>query len=285
MWFDVDFRQQREEEEEEESEKIEEKQTPLRCSDSAEAEVAEVAGNVAATGKEETITQEGETTQKRETTREGEVTASGDFSASKEATMTDASLRPTQEGEVTLTASGDSSASREMTTTATTTTAATTTTMDASSFAPTAAADWRVVPPGVLSTSPASPITHWKQTVIFLPRPLALDPAHPASVKVTLTQGLGNHRHYNIEMEMVEAEGRGRRSAEHDGEGVEEECKYSFFASALAFTFFFFKGWDLVVCGLRSALAFRRSQVRIPAVAVNLLSDLLLTARGGRCST
>jgi hypothetical protein len=269
MWFDVDFRQQREEEEEEESGKRkEEKQTSLRNNSNAEAEVVKVVENVAATGKEETITQEEETTQKRETTREGEVTASGDFSASREAAMTDASLRPTQEGEVTLTASGDSSASRETTTA---TTAATTTTMDASSFAPTAAADWRVVPPGVLSTSPASPVTHWKQTVIFLPRPLALDPAHPASVKVTLTQGLGNHRHYNIEMEMVEVEGRGRRSAEHDG----EECKYSFFGSALAFTFFFFQRVGLGGLWLEKCASIPKITGSNPRVAVNLLSVLI----------
>ena len=66
--------------------------------------------------------------------------------------------------------------------------------------------NWKVVSPDVLSTSPASPVTHWKQTVVLLPKALAIDPSDSLSCKVTLTQNSDNKRHYNIELELLDEE-------------------------------------------------------------------------------
>ena len=77
---------------------------------------------------------------------------------------------------------------------------------------------WKVVPPSVLSTSPASPVTHWKQTVILLPRALSVDPSDSLSCQVTLTQSADNKRHYNIELELVDEED----SEEEDSEEEED---------------------------------------------------------------
>ncbi|KAL8576897.1 hypothetical protein ACOMHN_064681 [Nucella lapillus] len=78
-------------------------------------------------------------------------------------------------------------------------------------------ASWKVVPDSVLSTSPASPVTHWKQTVILLPRTLSCDPADDLRCQVTLTQDSVNKRHYNIELELVgEEEGSSKEDEESD---------------------------------------------------------------------
>ena len=76
--------------------------------------------------------------------------------------------------------------------------------------------DWKNVSKDVLSTSPASPETHWKQTVLFLPRPLAVDPSDLVTCRVTLTQGEVNKRHYNIELEMVGSDEEEEESCDED---------------------------------------------------------------------
>ncbi|XP_076437929.1 protein arginine N-methyltransferase 6-like [Babylonia areolata] len=66
--------------------------------------------------------------------------------------------------------------------------------------------NWKVVPDSVLSTSPACPMTHWKQTVILLPQALSVDPCDTLCCQVSLTQSSDNKRHYNIELELVEGD-------------------------------------------------------------------------------
>lgn len=63
---------------------------------------------------------------------------------------------------------------------------------------------WTVIPPTILSTSPAAPVTHWKQTVIMLPRTLSIDAGDSFSCCVVMAQAPMNKRHYNITLEMVE---------------------------------------------------------------------------------
>lgn len=54
----------------------------------------------------------------------------------------------------------------------------------------------------VLSTSPYSEPTHWKQTVFFLPTPLLVDADDSIPCKLTLFQDVDNKRHYNICIEV-----------------------------------------------------------------------------------
>lgn len=54
----------------------------------------------------------------------------------------------------------------------------------------------------VLSTSPNSELTHWKQTVFFLPTPLLVDANDSIPCNLTLFQDTANKRHYNICIEV-----------------------------------------------------------------------------------
>ena len=81
--------------------------------------------------------------------------------------------------------------------------------------------NWRVVPQSVLSTSPSSPVTHWKQTVVLLPRSLAVDPSDHLGCKVTLTQSGDNRRHYDIELELLDEE---ESEEEEDDHPVTCDC-------------------------------------------------------------
>ena len=54
----------------------------------------------------------------------------------------------------------------------------------------------------VLSTSPCSELTHWKQTVFFLPSPLLVDANDSIPCNLTLFQDPANKRHYNICIEV-----------------------------------------------------------------------------------
>ncbi|XP_046351129.1 protein arginine N-methyltransferase 1-like [Haliotis rufescens] len=59
---------------------------------------------------------------------------------------------------------------------------------------------------GVLSTSPDSPQTHWKQTVFMLPEEIPIDTGDEISTLVELSQDEGNKRHYNISIELLDVE-------------------------------------------------------------------------------
>lgn len=60
----------------------------------------------------------------------------------------------------------------------------------------------------VLSTSPFSPQTHWKQTVVVLPDHAQddLEPRDPVAFSLTLKRNQSNQRHYNIEMTLIDTE-------------------------------------------------------------------------------
>ena len=86
------------------------------------------------------------------------------------------------------------------------------------------AGNWKIVSPCVLSTSPASPVTHWKQTVILLPKALAVDPSDYLGCMVTLTQNSDNKRHYNIELELLDEEEEEEEEEDSDEEDHPVPC-------------------------------------------------------------
>lgn len=55
-----------------------------------------------------------------------------------------------------------------------------------------------------LSTSPSSPLTHWKQTVFFLPSAFSVQEGETIACKLELSQDKRNKRLYNISLEMVD---------------------------------------------------------------------------------
>ena len=59
-------------------------------------------------------------------------------------------------------------------------------------------------PSVILSTSPFSPATHWKQTVIFLPQTIMVIKDVLLCCKVKMSQDASNKRHYNISIELKE---------------------------------------------------------------------------------
>lgn len=60
----------------------------------------------------------------------------------------------------------------------------------------------------VLSTSPFSPQTHWKQTVVVLPDHAQddVEERDPIAFSLTLKRNQLNHRQYNIEMTLIDSE-------------------------------------------------------------------------------
>ena len=61
-------------------------------------------------------------------------------------------------------------------------------------------------PPVKLSTSPHSPATHWKQTVIVLPSSIQVEEGDLIGWDLKLTQSASNHRHYVIELALLDPE-------------------------------------------------------------------------------
>ncbi|XP_046852864.1 protein arginine N-methyltransferase 1-like [Xenia sp. Carnegie-2017] len=55
----------------------------------------------------------------------------------------------------------------------------------------------------VLSTSPQSQQTHWKQTAILLPTEISLENGDVIGFSVRMCQSLSNYRHYNIQVELL----------------------------------------------------------------------------------
>ena len=58
--------------------------------------------------------------------------------------------------------------------------------------------------PIILNTSPTSPETHWKQTVIVLPEAVHTEMTDHIRCSVSLTQDSGNKRRYNIDIELTD---------------------------------------------------------------------------------
>lgn len=58
----------------------------------------------------------------------------------------------------------------------------------------------------VLSTSPLSPETHWKQTVIVLPVHVEVEEQDPVAWELILERNTTNHRMYNIHLTMLDPE-------------------------------------------------------------------------------
>lgn len=56
--------------------------------------------------------------------------------------------------------------------------------------------------PVVLSTSPEDPDTHWKQTVIVLPKERQLEELEPVAYQLSLARTAESNRRYNIEVTM-----------------------------------------------------------------------------------
>ncbi|XP_025089637.1 probable protein arginine N-methyltransferase 6 [Pomacea canaliculata] len=92
--------------------------------------------------------------------------------------------------------------------------------------------NWTVISPSILSTSPASPETHWKQTVIILPQAVSVDANDAIGCRVDLEQDTTNKRHYNITLELVGEDMNEETtddSIESDGEDhpVPCECEHA----------------------------------------------------------
>lgn len=66
-------------------------------------------------------------------------------------------------------------------------------------------------PDSELSTSPFSPPTHWKQTVITLPHSEDVEEGEPVACKITMKKDELKPRWYNLELEVLDPD-----SAEHD---------------------------------------------------------------------
>lgn len=58
----------------------------------------------------------------------------------------------------------------------------------------------------VLSTSPKSPQTHWKQTIIVLPTQIEVEEGDAVMFNVLFQRSSPNSRHYSINLEMLDAE-------------------------------------------------------------------------------
>ncbi|KAF0760567.1 putative protein arginine N-methyltransferase 6 [Aphis craccivora] len=57
-----------------------------------------------------------------------------------------------------------------------------------------------------LSTSPSSPITHWKQTIIVLPTQIEVEEGDAVMFNVQFSRNSPNSRHYSINLEMLDSE-------------------------------------------------------------------------------
>lgn len=60
--------------------------------------------------------------------------------------------------------------------------------------------------PVTLTTSPAAPSTHWKQTTIVLPEQTSVEEKEPIFYEITMTRDANNPRRYNLEMEVLNEE-------------------------------------------------------------------------------
>ena len=56
----------------------------------------------------------------------------------------------------------------------------------------------------VLSTCPRSPPTHWKQSVVVLPSPIAVEEGDVIGWELNLVQSVQNRRHYVIELNLLD---------------------------------------------------------------------------------
>ncbi|XP_013163120.1 PREDICTED: probable protein arginine N-methyltransferase 6 [Papilio xuthus] len=60
--------------------------------------------------------------------------------------------------------------------------------------------------PVVLSTSPHSPQTHWKQTVILFPEEREVEESEPLAFKLSMSRDIINNRRYNLHVELLDPE-------------------------------------------------------------------------------
>lgn len=58
----------------------------------------------------------------------------------------------------------------------------------------------------MLSTSPKSPLTHWKQTIVVLPTQIEVEEGDAVMFNVQFHRDSPNSRHYSINLEMLDAE-------------------------------------------------------------------------------
>ncbi|BFZ11411.1 hypothetical protein BsWGS_14450 [Bradybaena similaris] len=56
----------------------------------------------------------------------------------------------------------------------------------------------------VLKTGPGDAVTHWRQTVVFLPRTILVEAGVHLCCKVRLSQSSSNRRHYNISVTLID---------------------------------------------------------------------------------
>jgi len=57
-----------------------------------------------------------------------------------------------------------------------------------------------------LSTSPSSPITHWKQTIIVLPTQIKVEEGDAVMFNLQLQRSSPNSRHYSINLEILDSQ-------------------------------------------------------------------------------
>uniref|UniRef100_A0A0B6XY59 type I protein arginine methyltransferase n=1 Tax=Arion vulgaris TaxID=1028688 RepID=A0A0B6XY59_9EUPU len=67
-----------------------------------------------------------------------------------------------------------------------------------------------------LRTGPYDPPTHWKQTVLFLPRTILIESGLSLNCKVRMTQDIVNKRHYNISVTLIDDRDSGEGDHEND---------------------------------------------------------------------
>ncbi|CAK1584609.1 unnamed protein product [Parnassius mnemosyne] len=58
----------------------------------------------------------------------------------------------------------------------------------------------------ILSTSPRSPVTHWKQTVILLPEEQEVEEGEPLAFQLDMTRDKMNSRRYNLQVSLLDPE-------------------------------------------------------------------------------
>ncbi|XP_062569417.1 uncharacterized protein LOC134231473 [Saccostrea cucullata] len=73
-----------------------------------------------------------------------------------------------------------------------------------------------------LSTSPMVEVTHWKQTVVFIPVSAAVDEEDSLSCKLELSQDATNPRLYNISIETMEDQSESEESDSEEEEDVSD---------------------------------------------------------------